>query len=339
MIRRFPLAIASASALLAVVGCVAAGILAGCDGSQPPISAPGALSQSRAVATHAGRGGSWMLPGAKGQDLIYATGGCEGTCILSYPEGKRVGAISGYQGNGLGGDCSDGDGNVYISNNIEVVEFAHGGTTPIASFPLPQGDANGCAIDPASGNLAVVFGFTGVAIFSKGSSAPNLYSTLIDATYCGSDDAGNLFVDGITTDTRGIAYGLSELVSGDSAFEMLTLDQGVGLPGQIQWDGQYVTYESASSGLFTISRLAVAGSSATIVSQTTLRRVRDRLEQSWIYKGSLIAPYTNHGTHARAIGIWKYPKGGAPTKRITTFGSYDNKTFGFLAATVSVAPH
>ena len=318
------------------IGLTAA-LLAGCGGSQPPIGVPGAMLQSRVIATRAAHGKSWMLPEAKGQDLIYATGGCEGTCILSYPQGKLVGEISGYQGSGLSGDCSDGAGNVYISNNTEVVEFAHGGTTPIASFALPQGDANGCAIDPKSGNLAVVFDFTGIAVFSKGSSAPTVYSTLLDAQYCGYDNAGNLFVDGVT-ETRGIAYGLSELASGSSTFEMLTLDQKVGLPGQLQWDGQYLTYESASPSLFTISRLDISGSSATIVSQTKVKRVRNRLAQSWIYNGSIIAPYSNHGPRAWNIGIWQYPKGGDPTRRIIKFGEYDKKMFGFTGVTVSVAP-
>ncbi len=326
---------ASGRSALGISAVVA--LLAGCGGSQPPIGAPGAMLQSRTIATRAAHGKSWMLPEAKGQDLIYATGGCEGTCILSYPQGKLVGEISGYQGNGLSGDCSDGAGNVYISNNTAVVEFAHGGTTPIASFALPQGDAEGCAIDPKTGNLAVVFGFTGIAVFSNGLSMPTVYSSLLDAQYCGYDSAGNLFVDGATTDTHGVAYGLSELPSGGSTFEMLTLDQRVGLPGQVQWDGQYLTYESASPSLFTVSRLAISGSSATIVSQTTLKRVRNRLAQSWIYKGSIIAPYSNQGPNPRNIGIWKYPKGGTPVKRITTFGDYDKKDFGFIGVTISVA--
>ena len=34
-------------------------LLAACGGSQPPIGAPDAMRQSRAVATHAEHGGSW----------------------------------------------------------------------------------------------------------------------------------------------------------------------------------------------------------------------------------------------------------------------------------------
>ncbi len=48
-------------------------LLNGCGGSQPPIGAPGAMPQSRSVATHADRAGSWMLPEAKAKDLLYAS--------------------------------------------------------------------------------------------------------------------------------------------------------------------------------------------------------------------------------------------------------------------------
>ena len=47
---------------------VAVALLAGCGGSQPPVAAPGAMPHTPAIATHAERGGSWMLPEAKSGD-------------------------------------------------------------------------------------------------------------------------------------------------------------------------------------------------------------------------------------------------------------------------------
>jgi hypothetical protein len=44
---------------------VAVAFLQGCSGSQPPIGAPGAMPQSRAVGTQADRSRSWTLPKAK----------------------------------------------------------------------------------------------------------------------------------------------------------------------------------------------------------------------------------------------------------------------------------
>jgi hypothetical protein len=47
----------------ALTCCVgAAAMLAGCGGSQPPIGAPGAIPEASAIAPHAVRGKSWMLP-------------------------------------------------------------------------------------------------------------------------------------------------------------------------------------------------------------------------------------------------------------------------------------
>ena len=81
-----------------------------------------------------------------------------------------------------------------------------------------------------------------VAVFPAGSKNPISYNTLLKPlTYCGYDNVGNLFVDGFD----GSKWGLSELPEGGSTFEKLTLDQSVGQPGQVQWDGQYLSYESA----------------------------------------------------------------------------------------------
>ena len=114
---------------------VVAALLAACGGSQTPIGAPRAMPQTSAAAQHAARGKSWMRPEATTSDLIYATGGCDGTCVIAYPDGALVGSLN--VGFGLNsGVCSDGLGNVYIADNNSttdsaVVEYTHGGTTPI----------------------------------------------------------------------------------------------------------------------------------------------------------------------------------------------------------------
>ena len=316
----------------ALFSCAASAMLTGCGGSQPPIGAPGAMAQTSASATHAGRGKSWMLSEAKSEDLIYAVGGCDGTCVLSYPKGKLVGELTGVQGLA---DCSDSKGNVFISEQTDVVEFAHGDKTPIAAYDTPNTPPTGCSVDPESGSLAVV-NQDFVAVFPAGSTTPTSYNTLLNAQACGYDNAGNLFVNGFD----GQNVGLSELPKGSSTFEKLTLDQNVGQPGQVQWDGQYLTYESQQSGQPTISRLAISGSTATVVGQTRLNRVAKALRLSWIYQGSVVAPYSGggRGPAAKNIGIWKYPQG-TSKKRITHVGDFDKRTFDFTAATVSVAPH
>jgi len=286
------------------------------------------MSQTSATAAHASRGKSWMLPEAKNTDLIYAVNGCGGTCVLSYPEGKLVGALTGVQGLAA---CSDSKGNVFISEQTDVVEYAHGGTSPIATYNTAYNPPSGCSVDPESGNLAVVTGGY-VAVFPAGSKNPTSYDTMLNAQYCGYDNDGNLFVDGFD----GQSVGLSELPKGSDGFEMLSFEQNYGDPGQIQWDGKYLSYESQGKGKPTILQFTVSGSSTKIVGQTLLKKVPNSLRLSWIYEGSVVAPYSVNGAHATLIGIWKYPKGGAPTNRISQFGDYDKKTFDFSAATISV---
>jgi hypothetical protein len=58
----------------AFCSCVAGAMLVGCGGLQPPIGPAGAISQTSAIATHAERGGSWMLPDAKSvKRLLYVS--------------------------------------------------------------------------------------------------------------------------------------------------------------------------------------------------------------------------------------------------------------------------
>jgi len=313
--------------LVQVTRCVfaitlAGAFMAGCRG--PQVGSPPGTADVRQREAH---GNSWMLPGASSGDLIYAVGGCGGTCVLSYPKGKLVGELTGYYGYAA---CSDSNGDVFISEETEVVEFAHGGTTPIATYDVPDNPPLGCSVDPESGSLAVVNG-PFVAIFPAGSTNPTSYSTLIDASFCGYDNSGNLFVSGYD----GQNYGLAELPNGSESFKKVSVDQSVGNPGQVQWDGKYMSYESTKPGQSTISQLSISGSSATVVGQTVLRNVRKRLTQSWIYKNSIVVPYVSHGPTATNIGIWKYPKGGRPTKRISEFGG--TKPSGFAGVTISVA--
>jgi hypothetical protein len=229
-------------------------------------------------------------------------------------------------------DCSDNRGNVFISEPTEVVEFAHGGTTPIATYSVAYTPPVGCSVDPESGSLAVVNGAQ-VAVFPAGSQNSTSYNSLLDAHFCGYDNAGNLFVSG----NDGQNSGLSELPQGSSGFQKLTLDQSVDGPGQVQWDGQNLTYESNRAGASTISRLSISGSSAEVIGQTRLKRIHRWLWQSWIYKDSVVAPYSNRGSQGNIVGIWKYP-GGSLIKGVTDFGNFDRKTFSFTGATISIAP-
>src|ERR1700728_60087 len=312
----------------AVCLCAAFLLMTGCGGAGATSAVPlGATTQSQA---HQVSGKSWMLPEAKSENLLYAPGGCGGTCVLSYPDLKLVGSLP-SNGNGA---CSDSRGNILLPFGTTVTEYAHGGSEPIATLNLPGSLAEGCSVDPKSNNLAVRFeGSSGdIAIFANETGYAQQYDSHLNSNFCGSDDTENLFVDGM----NGNNYGLAELPKGASQFIQFPLPPSVGMPGQVQWDGNYITYESSDQTNL-VSRLAVSGSTVTVVG-TTKFNVRHRSYASWIYDGNLIIPYDARGIYANVIGVWKYPQGGNPTKTVRKFPPYKNRNIHFVAVTLSVQP-
>ncbi|HEY6620667.1 MAG TPA: hypothetical protein VIY68_14050 [Steroidobacteraceae bacterium] len=138
-------------------------LLAACGGSSQSAAIPTAASSVRQIGQH---GKSWMLREAKSDNLLYLTFGCGGSCIVSYPTGKLVGTLSGV---GDGAPCVDSIGNVYIPQQSQLQEYAHGGITPIATFNA-GGFIGGCSVDATTGSVAVVYVNNGptVAVFPKG---------------------------------------------------------------------------------------------------------------------------------------------------------------------------
>ena len=180
---------------------VAAAVLAGCGGSQPPIGAPGAMPQTSAIAAHADRGKSWMLPEAKAENLLYVADYGVGVIVYSYRPWriKYVGLLSTPQQ--AEGECVDKAQNIFVTAGpYGIFEYAHGGTSPIAILGAPDDEPLNCSIDPTTGNLAVVGspyigGSDGVAIYKKARGRPTFYADSGFGDYeCGYDDKGNLLL-------------------------------------------------------------------------------------------------------------------------------------------------
>ena len=219
--------------------------------------------------------------------FTYVSGGCDGVCVLAYPTGDLIASIR-LKGTKEGA-CSDSAGNVFITNDTQVVEYAHGGTTPIATLALPGAAATGCAVDPTTGDLAVVFNAsgTGVGVFPHASGPPTIYGAGLLPVYVGYDDNGNLFASGYGVSN---APGISELAKGSSGFSVLSVKGTLGEPGQMQWDGHYMTYESRTKGSIKILRLKILGSTATVVKTKQLKGISAQAYQSWIYKDDNLSP-------------------------------------------------
>jgi hypothetical protein len=304
----------------------------GCGGAQNQGVDSGIRPQGTMTTSHRTAGNAWMEAGTSNGSLIYATGGCSGTCVLSYPGGTVVGSLTAGGGEGPSADCSDNSGNVFITQGSAIMEYAHGGSSPIATLSLPGNSALGCSVDAVSGSLAVVFSGNGgsIAIFANAKGTPTVYDSEIDSRYCGYDNQGNLFVSG----SDGANAGFSELRRGSPAFTKLKVSNEVGFPGQVQWDGVHITYESWRKGEVKVSRLRVAGTNAKIIGTTRFKRLTGNASQSWIYSSSILVPYGTSGEAGLTpkIGVWKYPGGGRPLAKYTQFGGPTN----FQSVTLSI---
>jgi hypothetical protein len=309
-------------------------LLAGCGGSQFPIDAPGVVPQSSAITAHTADGGSWMLPEAKSDDLLYVDAG-DGTVVyvFSYPKGKLLGEIKQHNSDMQQGLCADSHGDIFVNamngNNGNTYEYKHGGKKPIADLIEPYLWVYGCSVDPTSGNLAVasvnwISAASWVAVYQHASGTPQIYvdPAIINYEFCGYDNKGDLFVDG-TGQSGHVEF--AELPKGSGTFKNITLNQSIEWGGQVQWDGRHIVVGADDTAPAVAYQFAIKGRKGKEVGSTTLSNSVS-VPQFWIQGSIIIGPDAS----ANNVGLWKYPGGGAPMRTIT--GVHD--PFG---ATVSLA--
>lgn len=256
-----------------------------------------------------------LLPQTSSQTLLYVTDAGGAVYVVSYPQGQLIGSLSVDVAQAV---CSDQSGNVFVTayNTEDVLEFAHGGTSPIAKlgdygyYPL------GCAVDPTTGNLAVanensMNGSGGnVAIYKGASGKPVDYGSG-DYYWCTYDGSGNLFV----VDSGG---GLHELPAGGTSLTNISLNVG----GQgIQWDGKYLVMVSPTAKQ--VYRISVSGSSGTVVSTISFKGLITAIGDDFVLDGStILMPYSVTREILPKIGLARYPQGGRFAKTIHFGKSY-----------------
>ncbi len=248
---------------------------AGCGGSQPQ---PNVLAPTQSVAQ--------IASGAGTHDLLYVLQKDGSVDVYSYPEGKFERRLSG----GANGLCADESGDVFIPQGNEILEYAHGGTRPIAVLRNgPGGFIQSCAVDAVTGNLAVS-GDAGarreVAIYANANGAPSSYAfgdRNAASWSCAFDNEGNLFVADATR--------LLELPKGATRFKNIAWN-GIrhARLGPIEWDGKYLAALSRASGSepATISRYRVSDGRATLVGETALKGAESPI-QFWTDGGAIVA--------------------------------------------------
>ena len=262
---------------------------------------------------------SWMAGDAKKGVLLYVSDlGNDTVDVYSYPQGKLKGTLTGFYAVHSG--CVDGRGHVFITDRQQILEYDHGGTSPVATLEDTNYGPTGCSVDPVTGNLAVanspLYGSSpgNIAIYKHAKGSPKMLTTssVFFQYDCAYDDKGNLYDVG--GDFHGFFLFL-ELPYRSHTFTNLSLNQYITIPGGVQWDGKHVAVEDQGAGYHgsTVYQVKVKGSTATAVGTTTLGGSADVI-QFWIYGKAIIGP--NIGSNPNVM-FWKYPAGGTALKTIT----------------------
>jgi hypothetical protein len=275
-----------------LLGCLTvAALLAGCIGNSEPINSAantfqivsGAARQITspvaaglpAIRSERSHRVSWIKPNLGHQALLYVGNYLNGTVsVFSYNAGRSpelVGTLSGFTAPLAA--CSDSNGNVFIgdSGTSTVSEFAHGATTPTRVLQDSQGSPQGCAVDPTTGNLAVMnwacsCGAGNLAIYPNATGSPKIYTNPNQPhPEAGAyDSKGNLIIDGMNQNTANVF----EVAKGSTTFTPLTIKGGtIHFSGQVQWDADGLLigdqeYEGQTASA--VYRVTLSGKTLTI---------------------------------------------------------------------------
>jgi hypothetical protein len=277
---------------------------------------------------------SWMLAKARSiKTLLYVSDGDSGAVrVYNYNTGDQVGLLTGFDA--PYGQCVDKAGDVYLTTSSgstgSIVEYAHGGTRPIKTLKTDE-DPVGCAIDPKTGDLAVVNDLTGgvadVQIWKDASGTPKDYS---NGQSChemwppGYDDKGNLFVE------TGNPESACELLAGDKSLTAVSFHHEIGFPGGVMWDGKHLTFadQAYKGGRTTaIYRVKETPAGLIVMGKTRLfdKGCGTAIGQPFIV-GKKNTPVNdqlgtvviggNLACYHMTVDYWRYPAGRAPFKHL-----------------------
>ncbi|HLY02009.1 MAG TPA: hypothetical protein VKR56_05865 [Candidatus Cybelea sp.] len=307
--------------------------LAACS-SQPALQPAGEAALRSAVLSavlaspQPDRGASWLsAKTANSGPLLYVSDFSNfDVYIYSVPSLKRVGKLTGFFE--PEGECGDAHGNVWIAVTGDELmeEFKFGVKTPIATLADPLGYPVSCAVDAATGNLAVanVFGNSGsggILIYKNARGTPAFYANPNQFYYYfdGYDARGNLYVSGMTSKS---VYVLSELRVGEKTMASLSVHGAtLHFPGTVLWNGSTLVLGDQECGGGTSSCLYQASVSGTTVSVTKKISLAGSCDvaQVALQSKALFGGDYQYCTHIKnsSINRWAYPAGGKPLQSVT----------------------
>jgi hypothetical protein len=361
----------SRSVTYAVGVLAAAALVAGCSGGSgsqatgiTPISQSGASSHAGAPlghrlqdafigshpsgAIHPDHHKSWISKDiARAPRLFFASDyGVGDVYIYTMPGMSLKATLTGFSGpQGL---CNDSKGDIFVNNTntLQVLELSRTGTL-LNTFNDTYGYPVGCAVDPASGDLAVtdIFGLYGagqVVVWpgANPSATPHTISNPSQYFYYfdGYGPGSSLWVSGRNS------YG-TYMLSGCGASSCSTIPLSGGtiyFPGAVQWDnarGNWVVFDQLCNDTnaacsYTVSDSGVLGNQTTYLAYNgsnicdMVQGVIAANNKKYVAGGD----YEYCGTASSSNDRWAYPAGGQPTNYVT-YSSYYNEPIGAAIST------
>lgn len=214
--------------------------------------------------------------------------------------------------------------NVWVVSTVysKVVEFAHGGTTPIATLLDGYQYPDACAVDPVTGDLAVANFNNGgsdpgsVSIYKKSRGKARLFTdrNIYFVSFLAYDGKGDLFVDGSNQTLS--RFRLAELPRGATKLEDLSLTgTRIKAPaGVVYRHGVLAIGDQKRSAIFQTSNGRVVG-------RTSLQKACRMAQFLVVDKQAIVA--NTCGSIQNPTGdllIYNYPRGGSPVSEITGLG-------------------
>lgn len=245
--------------------------------------------------------------------------------VYAVPTLKLVGKLTGFfEPEGV---CSDAAGHVWIANTgtQQMLEFGPGNKKPIATLTDDLGYPVSCAVDAASGDLAVanLFGASGsggILVYRHAAGTPIPYANPDQFFYYfdAYDDKGTLYVSGMTSKN---VYSLSSLQRGKKTMSSITIKGGtLSYPGTVSWSGSSLVLgdqECRDTKTSCLYEAAVSGSIASITKSIPLTGSCD-VAQVALQKTQMFGGNDDYCTHGKSsLNRWAFPAGGKSLDSVT----------------------
>jgi len=262
---------------------------------------------------------------AKTRKLFFASTGGYAVLVFSLPSMILKATLSGFaQPQGL---CTDAKGDVWVANTgtNQMIELSHAGVV-INTIDDAYGHPVGCAVDPASGNLAVtnIYDFSGgghILVYTSPSSPPKLLQNPAQYHnfFAAYGPKSTLWVSGLTS--SGSKFILSKCNT--SSCTTVNLTGGtLYFPGAVQRDTarhQWVIFDQSCNNTTAACSYPVSSNgtlgSPTIYTNSSGGQVCDLVQAALTQNGTTVlgGDYEYCGRSTNEFDVWAYPAGGSPT--------------------------